>query len=91
MKMRKLGKHEVSELDAGCMSISSNYGPTADLAQGIATIRAAHAKGMTFFDTAAGALWCRFPKPRNPRRDCRRTDYPHFLPQASGFRTVSMT
>jgi aryl-alcohol dehydrogenase-like predicted oxidoreductase len=52
MKTRKLGQMEVSELGAGCMSISSNYGPPADKAQGIATIRAAHEKGVTFFDTA---------------------------------------
>ncbi len=52
MKTRKLGEMEVSELGAGCMSISANYGPPADRAQGIATIRAAHAKGVTFFDTA---------------------------------------
>src|SRR6478752_495675 len=52
MKTRKLGAMEVSELGAGCMSISANYGPPADKAQGIATIRAAQAKGVTFFDTA---------------------------------------
>jgi aryl-alcohol dehydrogenase-like predicted oxidoreductase len=52
MKTRKLGKLEVSELGAGCMSISANYGPAADKAQGIATIRAAYEKGVTFFDTA---------------------------------------
>jgi aryl-alcohol dehydrogenase-like predicted oxidoreductase len=52
MKTRTLGTLEVSELGAGCMSISSNYGPPADKAQGISTIRAAHAKGVTFFDTA---------------------------------------
>lgn len=52
MKTRKLGPMEVSELGAGCMSISANYGPPADRVQGIATIRAAHAKGVTFFDTA---------------------------------------
>lgn len=52
MKTRKLGNMEVSELGAGCMSISANYGPPADKAQGIATIRAAHANGVTFFDTA---------------------------------------
>ena len=34
------------------MSISANYGPPADRAQGIAVIRAAHEKGVTFFDTA---------------------------------------
>jgi aryl-alcohol dehydrogenase-like predicted oxidoreductase len=52
MKTRKLGSLEVSEIGAGCMSISSNYGPPADVNQGIATIRAAHEKGVTFFDTA---------------------------------------
>jgi hypothetical protein len=35
MKTRKLGKLEVSELGAGCMSISANYGPPAPRDQGI--------------------------------------------------------
>src|SRR5205807_3168742 len=52
MKKRKLGKLEVSEIGAGCTSISANYGPPADKNQGIAVIRAAHEKGVTFFDTA---------------------------------------
>jgi aryl-alcohol dehydrogenase-like predicted oxidoreductase len=52
MKTRKLGKLEVSELGAGCMSISANYGPPADRNQGIKTIRTAYEKGVTFFDTA---------------------------------------
>jgi aryl-alcohol dehydrogenase-like predicted oxidoreductase len=52
MKTRKLGNLEVSELGAGCMSISANYGPPADKSQGIQTIRAAFEKGVTFFDTA---------------------------------------
>ena len=52
MKTRKLGKLEVSEIGAGCMSISANYGPPADRNQGIQVIRGAHAKGVTFFDTA---------------------------------------
>jgi aryl-alcohol dehydrogenase-like predicted oxidoreductase len=34
------------------MSISANYGPPADRAQGVAVIRKAHDKGVTFFDTA---------------------------------------
>jgi aryl-alcohol dehydrogenase-like predicted oxidoreductase len=34
------------------MSISANYGPAADRNQGIEVIRAAHNKGVTFFDTA---------------------------------------
>jgi hypothetical protein len=52
MKTRKLGRLDVSELGAGCMSISANYGPPADSKQGIEVIRAAHEKGVTFFDTA---------------------------------------
>ena len=52
MQTRKLGALEVSELGAGCMSISANYGPPADRNQGIQTIRAAYEKGVTFFDTA---------------------------------------
>lgn len=52
MKTRKLGKLEVSEMGFGCMSISANYGPAADRNQGINVIRAAHDKGVTFFDTA---------------------------------------
>ena len=52
MKNRKLGTLEVSELGAGAMSISANYGPPADRAQGIAVLRTAHERGVTFFDTA---------------------------------------
>jgi aryl-alcohol dehydrogenase-like predicted oxidoreductase len=52
METRKLGKLEVSQIGAGCMSISANYGPPADRNQGIQVIRAAHEKGVTFFDTA---------------------------------------
>lgn len=52
MKVRHLGKLEVSELGSGCMSISANYGPPADKNQGLQVIRAAHERGITFFDTA---------------------------------------
>lgn len=52
MNTRRLGTLEVSELGAGCMSISANYGPPADRKQGIEVIRAAHEKGVRFFDTA---------------------------------------
>ncbi len=52
IQTRKLGNLEVSAIGAGCMSISANYGPPADKAQGIKTIRAAFEKGVTFFDTA---------------------------------------
>ncbi len=52
MEKRKLGNLQVSALGFGCMSISANYGPAADKSQGIKVIRAAHEKGVTFFDTA---------------------------------------
>lgn len=52
MKKRKLGKLELSELGAGCMSISANYGPPADINAGIKVIRTAYENGVTFFDTA---------------------------------------
>jgi aryl-alcohol dehydrogenase-like predicted oxidoreductase len=52
MKTRRLGQLEVSEIGAGAMSISANYGSPADRKQGIEVIRAAHEKGVTFFDTA---------------------------------------
>lgn len=52
MKTRALGKLVVSEMGAGCMSLSANYGPPADIQQAIAIIRSAHDQGVTFFDTA---------------------------------------
>jgi aryl-alcohol dehydrogenase-like predicted oxidoreductase len=52
VQKRKLGNLEVSAIGFGCMSISANYGPAADKSQGIEVIRAAHEKGVTFFDTA---------------------------------------
>jgi len=52
MKIRKLGQLEVSELGAGAMSISANYGPPADKRQGIQVLRNAYEKGVRFFDTA---------------------------------------
>jgi hypothetical protein len=52
LKTRKLGSLVVSEVGAGCMSISANYGPPADRNQGVDTIRAAFDKGVTLFDTA---------------------------------------
>lgn len=52
MKTRQLGALKVSELGAGCMSISANYGPPADRQQGIQVIRAAVERGVTFLDTA---------------------------------------
>ena len=52
MKQRKLGTMQVSEIGAGCMSISSNYGAPAPKEQGLKTIRTAFENGVTFFDTA---------------------------------------
>jgi hypothetical protein len=52
MKTRQLGKLMVSEIGAGAMSISANYGPPADRSEGIKVLREAHQRGVTFFDTA---------------------------------------
>jgi aryl-alcohol dehydrogenase-like predicted oxidoreductase len=54
MKKRKLGKSglEVSEIGLGCMGLSFGFGPAVDKQQGIALIRAAVERGVTFFDTA---------------------------------------
>ena len=54
MQKRKLGPGglEVSVLGPGCMGLGSGYGPAADRQEGIALIRAAVARGVTFFDTA---------------------------------------
>jgi len=52
MKNRKLGTLTVSEVGAGCMSISANYGPPADKKQGIELLRTAYEQGVRFFDTA---------------------------------------
>jgi aryl-alcohol dehydrogenase-like predicted oxidoreductase len=56
MNTRKLGKLEVSEMGAGCMSISANYGPPADRNQGIQVIRTAYEQGVMFFDTKEGKV-----------------------------------
>jgi aryl-alcohol dehydrogenase-like predicted oxidoreductase len=54
MQKRKLGNTtlEVSALGLGCMSMSFGYGPPGDKQQMIEVIRAAVARGITFFDTA---------------------------------------
>ena len=54
MKTRKLGNDqlEVSAIGLGCMGLSYGYGPALDKAAGIALIRSAYEKGVTFFDTA---------------------------------------
>ena len=54
MQKRTLGHSglEVSALGLGCMSMSFGYGPPGDKQQMIELIRAAVARGVTFFDTA---------------------------------------
>jgi aryl-alcohol dehydrogenase-like predicted oxidoreductase len=43
---------EVSALGLGCMGLSFGYGPAVDEQEGIALIRSAVERGVTFFDTA---------------------------------------
>jgi len=54
MEKRKLGNSnlEVSAIGFGCMGLSYGYGPATDKKDGIALIRAAVERGVTFFDTA---------------------------------------
>ena len=53
MQKRKLAnKLEVSALGLGCMGLSFAYGPAVDKQTGVALIRAAVERGVTFFDTA---------------------------------------
>ena len=54
MQKRKLGRSglEVSALGFGCMGISFGFGPALEKKDGIAIIRAAVERGVTFFDTA---------------------------------------
>nr|WP_240611826.1 aldo/keto reductase [Acidiferrobacter sp. SPIII_3] len=54
MQTRKLGLSglEVSAIGLGCMGLSYAYGPAVEQAQGVALIRAAFERGVTFFDTA---------------------------------------
>jgi aryl-alcohol dehydrogenase-like predicted oxidoreductase len=54
MQQRYLGGSglQVSALGLGCMGMSANQGPPKDRTEMIALIRAAVARGVTFFDTA---------------------------------------
>jgi aryl-alcohol dehydrogenase-like predicted oxidoreductase len=54
MQTRELGKSnlEVSALGLGCMGLSFGLGPAVEKQHGIALIRAAMGRGVTFFDTA---------------------------------------
>ena len=54
MRKRTLGNSglQVSAVGLGCMGLSYGYGPAVDKQQGIALIRSAFERGVTFFDTA---------------------------------------
>ncbi len=53
MKKRTLGTDlEVSAIGLGCMGLSQSFPPFPEKAEGIALIRAAVDRGVTFFDTA---------------------------------------
>lgn len=54
MQQRRLGRNgpTVSALGLGCMGLNSAYGHGIARAEAIALIRAAHARGVSFFDTA---------------------------------------
>jgi aryl-alcohol dehydrogenase-like predicted oxidoreductase len=54
MEKRKLGNSnlEVSAIGLGCMGLSFGYGPAVEKQHGIALIRTAVERGVTFFDTA---------------------------------------
>ena len=54
MRQRKLGISglEISALGRGCMGMSFGYGQAKDKQEMFALIRAAVARGVTFFDTA---------------------------------------
>lgn len=56
MIKRKLGNSglDVSALGMGCMNLSFGTGPAANINDGVAAIRAAVERGITFFDTAEG-------------------------------------
>src|ERR1700743_3082362 len=54
MMTRKLGMSglEVSAIGVGCMRVSFGYVPATARGDAVALIRAAHERGVTFFDTA---------------------------------------
>ncbi len=54
MQKRRLGRSglEVSAIGLGCMGLSHGYGPATGRIDAIALIRAAHERGVSFFDTA---------------------------------------
>jgi aryl-alcohol dehydrogenase-like predicted oxidoreductase len=54
MRTRTLGTSglQTSAIGLGCMGLSYGYGPATDRSEAIKLIRAAHDRGVTFFDTA---------------------------------------
>ncbi|KQT53056.1 MULTISPECIES: aldo/keto reductase [unclassified Aureimonas] len=54
MQKRTLGRSglDVSAIGLGCMGLSFGYGPATDRQEAVKLIRAAHDRGVTFFDTA---------------------------------------
>jgi aryl-alcohol dehydrogenase-like predicted oxidoreductase len=56
MQKRELGNSglEVSAIGLGCMGLSFGYAPAVEKQEGIALIRSAVERGVTFFDTAEG-------------------------------------
>ncbi len=54
MKQRRLGKNgpQVSAIGFGCMGLTFAYGTGLGRPEAVALIRAAHERGITFFDTA---------------------------------------
>ena len=54
MQTRQLGRSglEVSALGLGCMGLSFGFGPATERGEAVKLIRAAHDRGVTFFDTA---------------------------------------
>jgi pyridoxine 4-dehydrogenase len=52
MQTRKLGDLEVSAIGLGCMGLTHGYGQPVTTAEGVALLRAAVERGVTFFDTA---------------------------------------
>ncbi|RDS81903.1 aldo/keto reductase [Dyella psychrodurans] len=54
MQKRELGNSglEVSAVGLGCMGLSFGYGPATEKSAGVALIRSAFERGVTFFDTA---------------------------------------
>ena len=55
MQKRELGRSglEVSAVGLGCMGLSFGLGEGVSRAEGVALIRSAMDRGVTFFDTAA--------------------------------------